>query len=472
MRKARRAVQIAVFLAFLWLIWETRTPLRASLPVNLFMRLDPLAAVGAAISAREASVLLAFVPALVVLASAFVLGRAFCGWICPMGTSLDAGGKILRVRPKRKGPSKLADLKFYALAFVLLTCAITPQVLYALDPMPFVTRAFALGLYPVVPYVVNPLLLKLEKAPLQVVGFNFGVLFVGLWLLLVLLGALEGRFWCRNLCPLGALLSLPARIAPLRRRVDLDRCTRCMRCVKECKTGALGPEPWDWRPQECTLCMTCVSVCPEGAVSFGFGGRAERRKVEISGRGIVLAGFGGLLLSLLLSTSSTRRRGHPKLIRPPNALEEGKFIAACARCGLCMKVCPTGGLQPCAFEGGWDALWTPVLVPSIGPCESNCNTCGEVCPTGAIRPFKVEEKPKIKMGTAVINRSTCLVWAYGQNCFVCVEVCPYKAARKTPKGPIVLRDVCVGCGVCEFNCPTQPIPSIYVTSWGERRASS
>ena len=469
-RWTRRAVQTALFLLFLWLIWETKVPLRTPLPPDFFLRLDPLLFVGASLSAREVLGWPAFLPAVLVLLSAFALGRVFCGWVCPMGTSLDIGERALRIRPKSKGASSLPAVKFYLLALLLFTCLISPQVLYLLDPMPFVTRAFALGFYPIVPIVANPVLLRLDRAPLHTTGFNAGLLFAGLLILLVLLGSFERRFWCRNLCPLGAMLSLPARVAPLRRRVNLDKCTECMRCVRECKTGALGPGPADWRPEECTLCMTCVSVCPEGAVSFGFRGEAGRRGVDIARRRLLLAGLGGVLLSLFLSTSSMRRRGHPRLIRPPNALPEEKFLNACVRCGECMKVCPTSGLQPCLFEGGWEALWTPVLVPSIGPCESNCNACGEVCPTGAIRPFKVGEKPNIKMGTALINRSTCLVWAYGENCFVCVEVCPYKAARKTPKGPVVLREVCVGCGICEFNCPTQPAPSIYVVSWGERRA--
>lgn len=435
-----------------------------------FLRLDPLLFIGGFLSARKASILLFAFPALFVLVSAFLLRRVFCGLICPMGTALDFGEKVFRLRPSRKGPSGLADLKFYILTFLLLTCFVTPQVLYFLDPMPFLTRAFALGLYPLVPYSVNPLLLRLDRTPLQEVGFNSGPLFVGLLLLLIFLGAIERRFWCRNICPLGALLSLPARVAPLMRKVNLDRCIHCMRCVKECKMGALGPEPDDCRWGECSLCMICVDVCPERAISFGFWGEGTKsKKVDISKREVALAGFGGLLLSLLLLTR--RRKGYPRLIRPPNALKEEKFVNACVRCGKCMKVCPTGGLQPCLFEGGWEALWTPVLVSSIGPCESHCNACFQVCPTGAIRPFKVEEKPKIKMGTAVINRSTCLVWVYGEVCFVCVEVCPYKAARKTEKGLVVLREVCVGCGICEFNCPTQPNPAIRVVSWGEKRAS-
>lgn len=456
MKWLRRSVQIATFLVFLALIWKANP---------FFLRLDPLLFMGSSLSAREASILLLAVPACIVLVSAFVLGRAFCGWICPMGTTLDVGEKVFRIRPKRKGPSGLADLKLYVLTFLLLTCLVTPQVLYFLDPMPFVTRAFALGLYPLIPYSINPLLLGLDRTPLQVVGFNCGPLFVGLLILLVFLGSIERRFWCRNICPLGALLSLPGRVALFVRKVNLDRCTHCIRCVKECKTGALGPEHDDWRSGECTLCLTCVEVCPEKAISFGFRREETKSKgVDISKRSAMLAGFGGLLLSLLLST--TRRRGYPRLIRPPNALEEGKFVNACVRCGKCMKVCPTGGLQPCLFEGGWEAFWTPVLVPSIGPCESYCNACGEVCPTRAIKPFRVKEKSKIRIGTAVINRSTCLVWADGEICFVCVEVCPYKAVRKTPKGLAVLGEICVGCGICEFNCPTQPSPSIYVVRWG------
>jgi MauM/NapG family ferredoxin protein len=185
--------------------------------------------------------------------------------------------------------------------------------------------------------------------------------------------------------------------------------------------------------------------------------------------------------------SPSTRRASPKLIRPPGALPEKKFLQKCAKCSECMKACPTNGLQPALAEAGPEGIWTPVLVPKIGYCEFYCSLCSQVCPTGAIKELTVEEKTKIKIGLAWVNKNTCIPYILGTPCIVCEEHCPTspKAIKlvkievklpdgtiRTPVAPVINTDLCIGCGICETKCPVVDEPAIYVTSVGESRSET
>jgi len=174
----------------------------------------------------------------------------------------------------------------------------------------------------------------------------------------------------------------------------------------------------------------------------------------------------------------------PGLIRPPGARAEREFIQRCTACGLCMKVCPTGGLQPCVFEAGLEGLWTPRLVPQLGHCAYECNLCGQVCPTEAIMPLKLEDKKKFRLGLAAFDTTHCIPHAYGRDCMVCEECCPVPekaiyfietrivtrtGEERTVKLPHVDADLCIGCGICENVCPLRGNPGIRVTNANESR---
>jgi len=96
------------------------------------------------------------------------------------------------------------------------------------------------------------------------------------------------------------------------------------------------------------------------------------------------------------------------VIRPPGALPEEQFLDKCIRCGECIKVCPTNGLQPAFLEAGVESIGTPMLVPRVGYCEYTCTSCLKVCPTDAIIKLPEAEKKKIKIGTARIDTNRCI----------------------------------------------------------------
>ncbi|MFH0899972.1 MAG: 4Fe-4S dicluster domain-containing protein, partial [Pseudomonadota bacterium] len=165
----------------------------------------------------------------------------------------------------------------------------------------------------------------------------------------------------------------------------------------------------------------------------------------------------------------------------------------CVKCGACMKVCPTGGLQPALHEAGVEGLWSPILVPRIGCCEHSCTLCSRVCPTGAIRHLTLAEKvgsppvpEPVRIGSAAFDRGRCLPWANDTDCIVCEEVCPttpkaiyFKletvtlrdGSTRTLKRPYVDLERCTGCGTCEARCPVFDRAAIRVSSVGESRSA-
>jgi polyferredoxin len=484
-RRVRQVVQISALLLFVGLLLGVRQGASSFLPRDLFFRLDPLAGMSAMLAARRWIAPLALGG--ITLLLALLLGRVWCGWICPLGTLLD----WTRLRRRTGGgdlPGRWRNVK-HALLFVSLFAALLGSLtLLILDPLTLLFRTVTAAALP----ALNALVTAAETAlyrwgPLQSPVESFDRLVRG-WLLsreqpffqqnvllalvfvgVLALNAIRPRFWCRYLCPLGALLGLLSKVAWLRHRVDGEACTRCGRCARVCPTGTVETlRDFAADPAECTLCLDCQATCPEGAISFrGHLGPADWREYDPSRRqvlaslGIAVAGVG------LLRAAPPAGREDERLIRPPGA-RENAMLDKCIRCGLCLKVCPTAGLQPCLTVAGLEGLWTPVLVPRLGYCDYSCNSCGVVCPSGAIPELSLEQKRKAVIGVAYIDENRCIPWADAGDCIVCEEMCPLpeKAIRLEEKTvpncrgemvavhrPCVIRDLCIGCGICEYQCP-------------------
>ncbi len=470
-RKLRRISQLAFLALFAVFVF-------LAAPRNPFLQADPLAAAASALSTY--AIFRGLLWSLVVLIPTLFLGRVFCGWVCPLGT-LNEFASPRRATHFRRWQV----LKYYILAAALAAALAGIALAGLLDPISLAARSFTIAIVPalarVLPIAIRP--------PREDQAFLVGLLFV-----LVLAANLRAtRFWCRALCPLGALLGAVSRWSVLGLRKSAADCGNCNRCLLACQGGDDPAPGRRWRKSECHLCMNCVVACPESALRFEWFPERESNRLNLHRRTALLSLAAGAAAVPLLRAApeSTDRR-----IRPPGALEESRFLARCIRCGECMKACPNGALHPATLQAGLEGLWTPVLVARTGYCEPGCIACGRVCPTGAIREFTLAEKGwttpaqpagPIRIGTAFYDRGRCLPWAMATECIVCEEWCPTSpkavylrpaevagadGQTRTVRQPYIDAARCVGCGACEYACPVRDRPAVYVTGIGESRSGA
>ncbi len=203
--------------------------------------------------------------------------KAFCSWLCPVGTLSEAlwkfGRKVFRgnLRVPRWLDIPLRGLKYLLLAFFL----------YAVGTM----SAEAIGEFLASPYGII--------ADVKMLNFFrfLGTTAVVVIAALVALSVLIQNFWCRYLCPYGALLGIASLASPLRIRREAEPCIDCAKCAKACPAGLKVDKLIQIRSAECTACLECVAVCPaEGALFL-----AAPRKRRVS-PWAVAAGVAALFL--------------------------------------------------------------------------------------------------------------------------------------------------------------------------------
>ena len=252
-------------------------------------------------------------------------------------------------------------------------------------------------------------------------------------------------------------------------------CVQCGKCARECSVGAIPAEtPREYRQQDCISCFKCLE-CPPKAVSFGFAlpGWKSADGVSLSRRYVAGSLAFGFFSALAIKTNPLQTESglkNNRLIRPPGALPEARFVSACTGCGECLKVCPNNALQSTFLEAGLAGLYTPRIVPRIGYCEEFCNFCGEVCPTGAIQVLSIEEKRLVQMGVAHIDKTRCIAYDQDKICLVCNEQCSYHAVvGDEKKRPSVKEEKCTGCGICENKCPVEGESAIIVYTSGVQK---
>lgn len=494
----RRTSQIIFLLLFVYVLWSTTHPLNGPLSPQLLFKIDPLIMIFTSLSERIILAGLVFAAAMLVLTVVF--GRFFCGWMCPLGSTLDLVSCLRRKGIKRKKEidavnAKVRRPKFFLLAVIAVSAVAGLQLVWIFDPLVIAARFISLNFIPAITFSIDRFFIWLIsgldfRGPVydiyrslksSVLGINVYFFshssYIFLFFAAICVSALAiPRLWCRCLCPLGAIYAVTAKSSFLRRRIE--SCDNCRICKSSCRMGAIRDDA-SYSKGECILCMDCLYDCPENITRFSWlsTGR-EKHRSPPDKEGMTRRDF--LLLSALTVPSlgfkfDLKRLRRPRnVIRPPAALEEGEFLDRCIRCGNCMKVCPTNGLQPVSFQSGIEGVWTPQLVPEIGYCEYNCTLCGRTCPTAAIRGVTLEEKHNTKLGLAEVNRSICIAWSQNAQCMVCEEHCPVpgkaiKAKREMIGGrevlkPLVDAGLCVGCGICQNKCPCRPVRAIRVSA--------
>jgi polyferredoxin len=497
----RRIAQIFFFGLFAWFCvvttvgdhwWQLR-----GWPVNWLLQLDPLVALGTLLTTKTIYAGLLWALATVMLT--ILLGRFFCGWVCPFGAlhqfigwlgnrrkkhaervaanqyrsgqaikyyiliamlASASGGLLAEVLqwPREKPTVGLVVLVacliltlwfamqkvvtgwkqtaewFAGLLFIgtALGFLVQPEALVAsslqtglLDPIPLFHRSMNLVILTAFDGLATAS--RFYVAAWSIAAVFFAALLLNLWI---------PRFYCRFICPLGALFGVLVRWTPWRVGKRQGECRGCELCENNCE-GACDPFG-KIHPHECLLCMNCLRACRQAQMTYGPNRSAAG---EVPSPGITRRGFLTAAVSGLAAVPAVRLAGlmsqnwNPGVIRPPGALAEEDFLQRCIKCDQCVRVCPTNVIQPATLEAGLEGLWTPLLNFRVGTsgCQLNCIACGNVCPTAAIRPLTLDEKlgrggfadhGPLRLGTAFVDRDRCLPWAMNKPCIVCQENCP------------------------------------------------
>lgn len=488
----RIAVQIvavtAVCAYFLALVYPLRTPWRP----DLLFQLDPLTHLYLLLSGNGLPDWGWAIAALVLL---FAVSRLFCGWLCPLGAMLDGitglRGRLRLINARRRPPGLRqhppqrsllpANFDVYLLLLLLVLALFRKPLLWLLDPIVYSFKLLTVILLPVADgplrAAYNGLDARLYQQewwlPLsdtyqrfftayQRPTYTDTTLFLLFTAVIIGLELWQPRFWCRYICPLGALNRLTYKLHPLKRRIRPD-CAYCLRCEAACHFG--GTAEYD-----CLYCMECIDSCAPGQISFlpsrsrytppadplginpalpvdpGGGTEAtgtskasyrariagQAESARISRRLLLEYAAAGAVSYPLVRVLDGRTELPADFIRPPGVIgaldtpeaAELRFVELCIKCGQCLKACPTNGLQPALTEAGLSALWTPRLISRLGYCEYNCNLCGQVCPTRAIPSLALAEKQRRFLGTAYFDRNRCIPFITAHNCTVCEEHCP------------------------------------------------
>ena len=534
-RTARLISQVLFFLLFVFFIIKSEFSGFAKgvetsnlpYPVGLFLDINPLIAINTILSTH--TLYHHLLPALITVLLTLFLGRFFCGWICPLGTinhfisSFKTGVLKGKKRLDTNQFKTWQKLKYYILIFFIVSSFFTTIQIGLLDPICLVTRTFGTVIIPTISYTVIstagtfissdiPLLSPIGSlflssmqhtiVPYKALHFNSTFIFALIFIAIIISNRYITRFWCRSICPLGALLGVTSRFSIFGLQKKSELCNNCNKCELYCQGGDNPMPGKKWHKAECHLCLNCVGECSEKALQFKFFYEQDSviEKPDLTKRHVITSlAAGAVAVPLLRSEAGLEVNYNHKLIRPPGSLEEKDFLARCVKCGLCMKVCPNNAIHPNLFEAGIEGLWSPIIIPRIGYCEPSCTICSTICPSGAISQITPKEKgwissedgeknsDPIKIGLACVDRGRCLPWAMKTQCIVCEEWCPTspKAIYLDETGefkrngeyvylkrPIIDPQNCVGCGACESACPIEDKPAIFITSIGESRSKT
>jgi polyferredoxin len=190
------------------------------------------------------------------LSIAFLFRKAFCSWLCPVGTLSEYLGKFgKRLFGRNFHLARWADIPLRGLKYLLLGFFV-----WAVSSM----SASAIAAFMRSPYGV--------VADVKMLNFfrfigETGLIVLGV---LVVLSVLVQNFWCRYLCPYGALLGITSLLSPMKIRRNTATCIDCAKCAKACPSSLPVDKLVTIKSAECTGCLECVAVCPaEGALRMG-----------------------------------------------------------------------------------------------------------------------------------------------------------------------------------------------------------
>lgn len=431
-----------------------------------------------------------------------LMGRVYCSVICPLGVFQDMVARI--GKRKKKLPYAYSPAKSWLRnsVLVLFVAAIlfgVSAIFTLLDPYGFYGR-IAHNLFLLVWQQGNNLLAymaehagsytfySIEVWMKSLPGFIISVLSL---LVILILAWRNGRTYCNTICPVGTILGFLSRYSLFHVSIDGQKCNKCKICARNCKAACIDSDAFMIDKSRCVACMNCMEKCHRDAIRYQFqyvqSGTKKSAVTEQPDAG--RKGF--LSFTMLMAASALKSQIIPKAtdikmdgglaelpdkkspnrmtpITPAGSQSAWHMKRHCTACQLCVTVCPNNVLRPSISP---DTLMQPTMSFERGYCRPECIKCAEVCPTGVFHKISKEEKSSTQIGHAVWRRGHCIPIADGQACDNCERHCPVNAIIMVPsvagdvnslKIPAINEELCIGCGACEYLCPSRPLSAIYV----------
>ena len=427
------------------------------------------------------------VVALVVLT--LVFGRIYCSVICPLGIFQDVLARFHRKKNKYSYSAELKWLRYPMLiVFIIAGLSGVGSLFQLLAPYSAYGRIATMILQPI--WKLGNNLLAMVAEHYESYAFysvdtwmrSLPVFFIAVVTVVVLfiLAWRGGRTYCNTICPVGTILSFFARFSWLKIRFDEDKCKNCSLCSKNCKAACIDFKTHTVDYSRCVVCGNCIDSCKFGALRY------DNAKIHAKANAVDTSKRSFLLASALVTTAAMAQKKEKLMdggladiedkvaperqtpLTPPGSLSILNLATRCTGCQLCVSECPNQVLRP---SSDLMHLMQPTMSYEHGYCRPECTRCSEVCPAGAIKKVDKPEKSSIQIGHAVWIKKNCVVLTDEVECGNCARHCPSGAIEMlpldadkedSPMVPAINEAACIGCGACEYVCPSRPFSAIYV----------
>lgn len=436
------------------------------------------------------------VAALIILT--LVFGRIYCSVICPLGVFQDLLARFHRKKNKYSYSKEVRWLRYPVLAvFVIAGLAGIGSLFQLLAPYSSYGRIATMIFQPIWKGCNNLLAMAAEhyesyafysidtwvrSMPVLIIAaITLVVLFVLAWR--------GGRTYCNTICPVGTILSFFSRFSWLKVHFDTDKCKNCSMCSKNCKAACIDYKTHTVDYSRCVVCGNCIDKCKFGALSYSspkLKGVRDGQKDAQHNNSVDASKRSFLIASTMVTTAAFAQKKEKLMdgglaeiedkvqpdrqtpLTPPGSLSFQNLSTRCTGCQLCVSECPNQVLRP---SNDLLHLMQPTMSYEKGYCRPECTRCSEVCPAGAIKPLDDIEKSSIQIGHAVWIKKNCVVLTDEVECGNCARHCPSGAIEmvpldenneESPMIPAINESACIGCGACEYVCPSRPFSAIYV----------
>lgn len=425
-----------------------------------------------------------------------IFGRIYCSVICPLGVFQDILARFRRKKNKYSYSKEVRWLRYPVLVvFIIAAVAGIGSLFQLLAPYSAYGRIATMIFQPVWKLGNNVL------AEIAARADSYAFYSVDTWMrslpvfiiaavtlvVLFVLAWRGGRTYCNTICPVGTILSFFARFSWLKIHFDEDKCKNCSMCSKNCKAACIDYKNHKVDYSRCVVCGNCIDSCKFGALRYDNARiHAKAKTSEESGSSVDTSKRSFLLASAMVAGAAMAQKKEKLMdgglaeledkvaparqtpLTPPGSLSFDHFAQHCTGCQLCVSECPNEVLRP---SSDLMHLMLPVMSYEHGHCRPECTRCSEVCPAGAIVKVDKDEKSSIQIGHAVWIKKNCVPITDEVECGNCARHCPTGAIEmvpldeeneESPMVPAINEAACIGCGACEYVCPSRPFSAIYV----------